>query len=113
MGNLHDFVIDTITSEIFLGKYQPGERIPSIREWSHQLGVFVNTMHKAIKYLCDKGIILKGKNSYQVTNRSMDIEEYKLQISQIAINRFLDRMKRMGVSDKEIIYILEQTIKRK
>ena len=43
----------------------------------------------------------------------MDIEEYRLKISKIAINRFLDRMKRMGVGEKEIIYILEQTIKRK
>lgn len=111
MENICKFVINSITEAIYTGKYHPGEKIPSIREWSHKLGVSVNTVHKAIKYLCDVGIIVRGKRNYQVTNNSLNIENYRKMIRQKEINKLLNKMEEIRISKEEIISLVNMLIK--
>lgn len=44
-------MLELIQFKIISGEYQPGERLPSVREYAAQAGVNPNTMQKALAQL--------------------------------------------------------------
>jgi DNA-binding transcriptional MocR family regulator len=60
-----------IESLITDGTYQPGDKLPSLREIQHLHGVSVGTALQSYIYLCDKGLIVaREKSGYFVTRKS-------------------------------------------
>ena len=50
-------IADGICDGVLSGAVPPGERIPSVRDYSAQMGVNVNTVVRSYEYLNQKGII--------------------------------------------------------
>ena len=59
------------------GKYECGERLPSVREMSVKLGVNYNTVNKVYQDLERDGFIItkRGKGSYVADTSSMDFAD--------------------------------------
>ena len=51
-------ILEIIQMQIISGKYQPGDKIPSVRELAADAGVNPNTMQKALSELERSGLIL-------------------------------------------------------
>lgn len=103
MQSLYHYVINSLLEEIYLGKLQPGEKIPSIRELSYKLDVSVNTVHKAIKYLSNEELLVKGQNRINITNNRIIIRNYRDKAAQKLIDRLINDMRNLGINEKEII----------
>lgn len=52
----YEAVADRVQAMIDNGVYEPGERLPSIRELHHQLGVSMNTVREAYRVLESRGV---------------------------------------------------------
>ncbi len=61
-------IVDYISDDIVAGKWQEGERIPSVRDLGQLVGVNVNTCIRAYEQLVQRGIIeAKRGLGYSVT----------------------------------------------
>ena len=56
-------ILEIIQMQIISGKYQPGDKIPSVRELAADAGVNPNTMQKALSELERSGLILTQRTS--------------------------------------------------
>jgi GntR family transcriptional regulator len=54
-------IADQICENILLGKWKPGDRIPSVREMAVNIEVNPNTVMRTYNYLQDKGIIFNKR----------------------------------------------------
>ncbi len=54
---IYQQIIDQIKAQIADGSLKKGERLPSVRELSADLGINVNTVYKAYKELESQGIV--------------------------------------------------------
>lgn len=74
---LHKQVEQQVRSWIADGRYRPGQRLPSIRELSAQLGVNYLTARQAVKRLAAEGLLAsnQGRGTYvrQPTERSRKV----------------------------------------
>jgi GntR family transcriptional regulator len=63
---------EVIKEEIDIGKYKPGDRIPSENEFSAMLGISRNTSKQAIADLVSEGILyrVQGKGTFVAEKRS-------------------------------------------
>ncbi|NBB89721.1 MAG: GntR family transcriptional regulator, partial [Spirochaetes bacterium] len=52
----YEAVADRVQAMIDNGVYEPGERLPSIRELHLQLGVSINTVREAYRVLESRGV---------------------------------------------------------
>ena len=56
-------LIDVIKQKIMSGEYQPGQRLPSVRELAADAAVNPNTMQRALTELEREGLLLGGGTS--------------------------------------------------
>ena len=102
-------ITERIEFLICSGTYQPGDKIPSVRNLAQEAGVNPNTMQRALQELENKGILC----SFRTTNRTVTEDEYRIQslkkeIAKNQISDFLSKMKNIGFSKEEIITLLNE-----
>ena len=94
------------------GDIKPGERIPSIRELSILLKVNTNTIQRVYQEMeRDKLIISKRGTGYFLTEDKEMLETTRKQLAYDSLRRFLEEMRALGCSDKEIIDELKSCMK--
>jgi len=95
------------------GDLKPGERIPSIREMSAYLKVNTNTMQRAYQEMeRDDLISSKRGTGYFFTEDIKMIDKVSRNLAESSQRRFMEEMRALGDSDKEIIKNLEIFIKK-
>ncbi|MCL2197254.1 MAG: GntR family transcriptional regulator [Treponema sp.] len=95
------------------GDIEPGERIPSIREMSALLKVNTNTMQRAYQEM-ERDTLINSKRGtgYFYTEDLKMIEKIRRDLAVSSQHRFLEEMRALGGSDREIIKNLEIFIKK-
>ena len=94
---------DLIKGDIISGKFKTKDKLPSVREFSLIYSVNPNTIQKALQILEDDGLILTDRtNGKFVSDELENINKQKLSIINNEINQFFERMKILGLSEKEI-----------
>lgn len=66
-------ILEIIQMQIISGKYQPGDKIPSVRELAADAGVNPNTMQKALSELERSGLILTQRTSGRTVTDDMEL----------------------------------------
>jgi len=95
------------------GDIEPGERIPSIREMSAFLKVNTNTMQRVYQEMeRDDLISSKRGTGYFFTEDLKMIEKIRKNLAIDSQRRFLEEMRALGGSDREIISDLQIFIKK-
>ena len=94
------------------GDIIPGERIPSIREISALLKVNTNTIQRVYQEMERDGLInSKRGTGYFFTEEMEMIKKIRRDLALGSLGRFLEEMRALGCTDKEIMDELESYIK--
>ena len=94
------------------GDIQPGERIPSIREISAFLKVNTNTIQRVYQEMERDGLISSKRGTgYFFTEEKEMIDKTRRDLAQGSQARFVDEMRALGCTDREILDELKVFLK--
>lgn len=103
-----------IKALIVKGAYPPGEQLPTVRQLAVDLRINSNTVARAYSELEREGIISthQGRGTFVCGLPEMLEEEVKEQQIDTLLERFLADAYLLGYQAKDVLYRLEQKIKR-
>lgn len=102
-------ILEVIQYQIVAGRYQPGERLPSVRDLAAEAGVNPNTMQRALAELERNELVVTQRTSGRVVTENMEmISGVRNKLAKEQIREFVDKMKKLGFGKKEILALLEQ-----
>lgn len=102
-------LVEIIRIEIVSGKFQKGQKLPSVRELALMMKVNPNTMQKALVELEDEKLIYTERtNGKYVTEDEKLIEKIKKQLAQEKVNNYLNSMKNIGISYELAVKYLQE-----
>ena len=102
-------LVEIIRVQIVSGKFQKGERLPSVRELALTMKVNPNTMQKALVELENEKLIYTERtNGKYVTEDESLIEKVKKELAKEKVNNYLNSMNDIGISYDEAIKYLQE-----
>ena len=102
-------ILERIQMQIVSGVYQPGTKIPSVRELAADAGVNPNTMQKALAELERSGLVMTQRTSGRVVTEDLNmIKETRNQLAGEQVKEFVKRMKDLGFDREDIIDLLRK-----
>lgn len=100
---------ELIKYKIISGTFQPGTKLPSVRDLASTAAVNPNTMQKALIELERAGLIYTNRTSGKfITEDTAMIQTLKHDLAKAEVDKFIQNMLKLGFSRKETIEILEQ-----
>lgn len=107
-------LIERIQMQIVSGQYEPGERLPSVRELAAVAAVNPNTMQKAFAELERNGLVITQRtNGRTVTADAERIQKLRNELAQERVNAFLVEMKELGLDADEALELLRKSEREK
>ena len=104
-------LMERIQHDIISGVYQPGDKLPSVRDLALDAAVNPNTMHKALSELERSGLVYSHRTSGRfITDDSTLLKKIKTDLAQEYISTFLSQMRRLGVNDSETLEMIKETL---
>lgn len=102
-------IIEKVSLDIVSGKYQPGDKLPSVRDLAAQAGVNPNTMQKALSELERENLVHSATTSGRfITEDKAMIEKMREELASTQIKEFLNKMSQMGFDYEKTITLLEK-----
>lgn len=96
-------IMEKISQDIAAGVLQPGQRVPSVREYAMELNVNPNTVQRALHELERDGALVSRRNIGRfVTEEPQKISNMRQEQAEEAARAFCSRMKELGYSKAEI-----------
>ena len=97
-------IVDKINQQIVRNELKPGDKLPSVREMAVQSGVNPNTIQRTYTELERMAIVetKRGQGTFVVENEKV-IQELKLQLQIEMISAFVNNMRELGFSEKEMV----------
>lgn len=104
-------ILERIRVDIISGRYQPGDKLPSVRELAAEAAVNPNTMQRAFAELERTGLVHSKRTSGRfITEDREMIEALKADIAKEKIQLFLDSMEQLGYDKEQILALMNQTL---
>ena len=104
-------IIERVQMDIITGRYQPGDRLPSVRDLAQEAAVNPNTMQKALSELERSGLIYSQRTSGRfITEDKELIHQMKKELAAAEVSAFVAHMKQLGITPEEIRQLLAETI---
>lgn len=105
-------LIEQIQHRIITSVYQPGDKLPSVRDMAAEAGVNPNTMQKSLMELERNGLVYTNRTSGRyITSDDNLIKELKNQSVRGEILEFLERMNKLGFKEEEIMALISEALK--
>ncbi len=102
-------IIEKIQMDILSGKYQPGARLPSVRDLAADAGVNPNTMQKALAELERSNLVHSARTSGRfITEDTVMIDKMRENLAKAQIQEFFEKMKQMGFNQEKTILFMQQ-----
>ena len=102
-------LVEMIRIDIVSGKFEKGQRLPSVRELALMMKVNPNTMQKALAELENEQLIYTERtNGKYVTEDEKLIEKVKKKLAQEKVNNYLNSMKNIGINYELAIQYLQE-----
>ena len=102
-------IIEKVSFYIVSGQYQPGDKLPSVRDLATQAGVNTNTMQKALSELERENLVHSARTSGRFITEDKDmIEKMREELASTQIKEFLNKMSQMGFDYNKTIALLEK-----
>lgn len=98
-------IADGICDSVLAGTLNPGDRIPSVREYASRMGVNANTVMRSYDYLDQKGIIFnrRGIGFFIAPDASESIRsERRDTFFNVEAESYFQRMAEIGLSPEEV-----------
>ena len=105
-------IVERIEMDIISGKYKPGDKLPSVRDFAAEAAVNPNTMQKAITELERTGLVFSQRTTGRfITEDTSMIDELKSTLAKDKITELLSFMQQLGFQENEILAMIGQTMK--
>lgn len=103
-------LVERIQMQIVSGFYQPGGRLPSVRELAAEAAVNPNTMQKVFAELERSGLIVTQRtNGRTVTEDEGLIKNIRQNLAREHVEYFFSKMKELGFTKKEVSCLVKQS----
>lgn len=104
-------IIERVQMDIITGRYQPGDKLPSVRDLAQEAAVNPNTMQKALSELERSGLIYSQRTSGRfITEDKELIHQMKKELAAAEVSAFVAHMEQLGITPEEIRQLLAETI---
>ena len=104
-------LMERIQHDIISGVYQPGDKLPSVRDLALDAAVNPNTMQKALSELERIGLVYSHRTSGRfITDDSSLLKKIKTDLAQEYISGFLSQMRHLGLDDSETLEMIKQSL---
>ena len=104
-------IIERVQMDIITGRYQPGDKLPSVRDLAQEAAVNPNTMQTALSELERSGLIYSQRTSGRfITEDKELIHQMKKELAAAEVSAFVAHMKQLGITPEEIRQLLAETI---
>lgn len=104
-------IIERVQMDIITGRYQPGDKLPSVRDLAQEAAVNPNTMQKALSELERSGLIYSQRTSGRfITEDKELIHQMKKELAAAEVSAFVAHMKQLGITPEETRQLLAETI---
>ena len=105
-------IVERIQTDIVSGRYQLGDKLPSVRDLAAEASVNPNTMQKAFAELERIGLVYSRRTSGRfITEDCHMIEQLKTSLATEKMEAFLAQMRQLGFQNDEILSLMNQTMK--
>lgn len=105
-------LIEQIQAGIISGYYNPGDKLPSVRELAAEAGVNPNTMQRALAELEQTGLVYTNRTSGRYITSDIEIiKKLKQQSAKNIVLDFIEKMKQLGYEEDEILDCVEKILK--
>ncbi len=102
-------LVERIQMQIVSGFYQPGGKLPSVRELAAEAAVNPNTMQKAFAELERSGLIVTLRTSGRiVTEDAAMIRQIRQELAKEHLEAFFSKMQELGFTKQEIIELVQR-----
>ena len=106
-------IIEKVSLDIVSGKYQPGDKLPSVRDLAAQAGVNPNTMQKALSELERENLVHSARTSGRfITEDKAMIEKMREELASTQIKDFLIKCHRWDLITKRQSLYLKNSERR-
>ena len=106
-------LMERIQHDIISGVYQPGDKLPSVRDLAIEAAVNPNTMQKALAELERCGLVHSQRTSGRfITDDAALLKEMQTELAQEHIRDFFMQMRKLGFSDEDTLEMITDTIKK-
>lgn len=104
-------IIERVQMDIVTGQYQPGDKLPSVRDLAQEAAVNPNTMQKALSELERSGLIYSQRTSGRfITEDKELIHQMNKELAAAEVSAFVAHMKQLGITPEEIRQLLAKTM---
>lgn len=108
---IYSQLIERIELKICTGVYEPGSRLPSVRDLAQEASVNPNTMQRALAKLEEDGLLFTNRTSGRfITEDSDMIRSTKNRLAQDQVKEFLKSMKNLGFDGGEILAVISEML---
>lgn len=102
-------LLERIQMMIVSGKYNPGDRLPSVRDLAAEAAVNPNTMQRALMELERIGLVYSQRTTGRmITDDKQLIDKIKEKMAVERIETFVKTMEELGYTDADMIKLLTQ-----
>ena len=101
-------VMEKIKQEIITGKLKPGDKMPSSRDYSNELGINFNTVARVYKEMEMEEILFtrRGLGTF-ITEAPERIDNLRYEMAKKQIETFIKGMKQIGYTKEDMIRLIE------
>lgn len=101
-------VMHKIKQDIITGKLKPGDKIPSSREYSQNLGLNFNTVARVYKELEMENVVFtkRGLGTF-VTESPEKIESIRYDMAEELLEGFVKGMERIGFTRNDMVEFIK------
>lgn len=100
-------LMERIQRDIIAGVYQPGDKLPSVRDLALEAAVNPNTMQKALSELERSGLVYSQRTSGRfITEDTEMLTQMKKELATEHIQEFFQRMEQLGFSRAELLTLV-------
>lgn len=105
-------LMERIQQDIVSGVYQPGDKLPSVRDLAMEAAVNPNTMQKALSELERSGLVYSQRTSGRfITEDEKMLKQMKTELASEHIREFFEKMKQLGFQENETLLLIQEAIK--
>ena len=95
-------IVERIQTDIVSGRYQPGDKLPSVRDLAAEASVNPNTMQRALAQLEAEGLVYTERTTGRfVTEDTALLEQLRDETARAMTAEYLEKMRGIGYGPAE------------
>lgn len=102
-------LVEQIQQAVITGEYEPGAKLPGVRDLASEAGVNPNTMQRALAELESGGLLYTQRTSGRfVTSDTSKIARLRSEAALVTAKEFVAKMQALKCSTEEISAFIKQ-----